>query len=581
MTLPAFIYARYSSQEQGRGTSLVRQFENGRKHAEKHGWLNDPDREISDKGRSAFHGANRAEGGALWEFERQTAAGFYRNGAVIITEHFDRISRQGWEEVYAFLKLCTSNGVSVATIDGDRVYEAGKEIEPTAIMEVIWKAQGSKDESKKKSDRGLFNWSEKIKAIEGGSRRVNIGQPPAWMDRDPVTKEARLIPHRVEVLNEVFQLYSDGYGLHGIVRLFNARNEPSWGIGKKNKGQGWNTAYLHKLLKNRAVLGEYEPMSRTHGGITETSKGIRQADFFPQAVSAELFNKAQAVKANRVGTGGRSEATVNNLFSGSAFCRECGGAMYYQSQQKAGRPTNHKSKLDGRKLQYLAGTDRSYLICNNGRRNHQCKNKLGFRYEKLEPAILDAVISVVLDDKRFSLTDQTAALAANVAELERQIEGKRHNLDQIVETLSEMFIKALAIKAQEIERDIEQDEERLAEMANQLRRETGAATPTEHLDRVREIRGSLDSEDKDARYGARVRVKQALSHLIRIVCGIDGIATVQVANGLMAWQFDRTGEPLGKIDLRDRLDLHHGLTSGQLASNATQVETALRRSKAI
>ena len=42
MTQPAFLYARYSAAEQGRGTSLKRQFENARKYAEKRGWLLDP-----------------------------------------------------------------------------------------------------------------------------------------------------------------------------------------------------------------------------------------------------------------------------------------------------------------------------------------------------------------------------------------------------------------------------------------------------------------------------------------------------------------------------------------------------------
>ncbi len=181
MTLPAFIYARFSSLEQGRGTSLVRQFENGRKHAEKKGWLLDADREISDKGRSAFHGANRSEGGMLYAFERQVEKGFYRNGAVFVCEHFDRISRQGWEEVHAFLKLCVENGVSVATVDGDRFYPAGERISGPTIMELVYKSEGAREESNKKSERGLDNWQRKITAIEGGDRSARIGLPPGWM----------------------------------------------------------------------------------------------------------------------------------------------------------------------------------------------------------------------------------------------------------------------------------------------------------------------------------------------------------------------------------------------------------------
>jgi DNA invertase Pin-like site-specific DNA recombinase len=560
MTLPAFIYARFSALEQGRGKSLVRQFETGRTYAEKKGWLLDPDREISDKGRSAFHGANRAEGGALYEFERQVEKGFYRNGAVFICEHFDRISRQGWEEVHAFLKLCVENGVSVATIDADRYYPAGQRIDGGTIMELVFKSEGAREESNKKSKRGLFNWSEKVKAIEAGDRKTKIGLPPGWMDRDPSTNIAMLNPHRTAVLQEIFDLYVEGHGLPSIVAKLNARKEPSWAVGGKDKGNGWNTAYLHKLLTNRAVLGEYVPMSRTHSGINEVSKGLRIADHYPQAISAELFDRVQAVRSQRRFTGGPSQANVSNLFSGSAYCRECGAPMYFQSQQKAGRPTGHKSKLDGRKLSYVSGVNRSYLKCNNNRRNHNCGNNKTFRYEALEPAILDAVLAVAIDDKKFTLPDYVAELSANVVELQRLVDGKRHNLQAIVDNLGEHFIKALAIKAQEIEAEVEADEARLVEMQNELAMQRGSANPQEHLRRVLEVKNSINSEDADARYSARVRVKQALAFLTKTECDAQGIATVRLQNGLMAWQFDQQGNMVGEpVDLRNRLDLHKGL----------------------
>ena len=578
MTLPCFIYARYSSLEQGRGTSLIRQFENGRNYALARGWLVDPDREISDKGKSAYHGANRAEGGTLYAFERQVEKGFYRNGAVCVVEHFDRISRQGWEQVHSFLKLCVENGVSVATIDGDRFYEAGKRIDGAVIMELVFKGEGAREEAHKKSVRGLYNWAEKIKAIEQGNRKTNIGLLPAWLVRDPKTQEPILHPHRSKVLSEIFELYIDGIGLPGIVRLLNARKEPTWGYGEKAKANGWNTAYLNKLIKNRAVLGEFEPLSRTHTGTVEMSKGIRVANHYPQAISADMFNKAQVVREGRQRTGGPGESNVSNLLSGSIFCSVCSAPMYFQSQQKAGRPTNHKSKLDGRKLSYIAGTDRSYLQCNNSRRLHACDNNTRYRYELLEPAILDAVLTVVIDDKRFAVPDHLAALSANVAELERMIEGKRHNLDAIVDNLGEVFVKALALKAQEIEQQIADDEVRLKKLRYTLSRETGGANPAEHVQRVREVRAGISSDDKEVRYSARVRVKQALSHLIRISCDKPGVATVILANGLMAWRFSTQGELLEAVDLRNRPDLHAGLTRGELSGNKAAVETVLRRS---
>jgi hypothetical protein len=234
--------------------------------------------------------------------------------------------------------------------------------------------------------------------------------------------------------------------------------------------------------------------------------------------------------------------------------------MYFQSQQKAGRPTNHKSKVDGRKLSYVSGVNRSYLRCNNNRRKHECENNKTFRYESLEPAILDAVLAVAIDDKKFTVPDHVAAMAANAAEAERLLQSKRQNLQSIVDTLGEHFIRALAVKAAEIEAEIDVEEGKLREMQDELSRQRGGANPIEHLARVREVKDSINSEDKEARYSARVRVKQALAFLTRSTFAADGVVTVMLQNGMMAWRFDQRGQPIGEpVDLRNRLDLHRGL----------------------
>lgn len=578
MTQPAFLYARFSALEQGRGTSLKRQLENARAYAQRKGWLVDPDREMADKGKSAFHGANRAPGGALYEFERKVELGLYRNGAVCVIEHFDRISRQGWEQVHAFLKLCTENGVSVATIDGDRFYPAGQRIDGNVIMELVWKGEGAREESSKKSTRGLNNWKFKVQAIEAGDTTVNIGLTPAWIDRDVQTGVKTLNAHRTAVLREIFDLYIEGTGLPSIVRLLNGRNEPSWGYGEKQSAAGWNTAYLSKLLKNRAVLGEYEANGRSHGSHIETSKGTVHTDFYPQAIPFDVFNEAREVAKTRKGrSSGRGEARLANLLSGSSFCNECGATMYFNNSILPGTTVKHKSKLDGRPLEYKARVAISYLSCNNARRLHSCTNRTRWRYEFLEPALLDAVLKVVVDDKRFVMTDEVEALTASAMELERQIEGKRHNLDVIVENLADMFVKALAAKAAAIEAEIDEQEATLATMREELARKTGQGSATEQLDRVREVRSNINSTDPEVRLSARSRVKMALIRLIRSNFHADGTVEVIVANGLMAFRFDKKGKLLAEAEVINDPDFHHGLVSGELEDNARAVASVLAR----
>ena len=280
MPKPAYIYARFSSLEQGKGHSLKRQFESARQLIHRKRWeyptldldaqkpdfkVGSPDRDFSDDGRSAYSGANREPGGQLHELERKAKLGHFRNGAILVVENLDRFTRQGWEEAVSILKTFTENGVTVATVHNDKVFHAGEKIQIHDIMLIIVEADLAHKESYKKSDRLLRSWEARVQAIVDGDKKALSKVPPRWIDVDPKTYEMSLNPHRAAVLKEIYELYVDGWGLPRIVKRLNERGEPSWAYGKKNTGAGWNTAYLHKLLTNRAVMGEYGRVPR--GGV--------------------------------------------------------------------------------------------------------------------------------------------------------------------------------------------------------------------------------------------------------------------------------------------------------------------------
>ena len=92
MSQTAVIYARFSSAEQAHGYSLERQITNGEKFVTERGWT--LGHIIKDEGKSAFHGTNRAEGSALFDFEAEAREGLY-SGKVLCVENVDRLSRQG------------------------------------------------------------------------------------------------------------------------------------------------------------------------------------------------------------------------------------------------------------------------------------------------------------------------------------------------------------------------------------------------------------------------------------------------------------------------------------------------------
>ncbi|MFX4087499.1 recombinase family protein [Sphingobium yanoikuyae] len=531
MTQPAWIYARFSSMEQSKGHSLERQLTEGRALIERMGWEHSPNRELADEGKSAYTGGNRSEGSLLFDFEQKAREGLFHNGAVLAVENLDRLTRQGYEQAVDLLRLLTTNGVTVATWHDNQIYEAGKRIDMMKVMSIILKAELAREESEKKSIRIRASWSKKIEDAQNGDKRAMTKTLLAWLKRDDETLLMSVIPERAAVVNEIYDWYISGRGLPWIVQRLNVRKEPSWAIGARNKGQGWNTAYLHKILTNRAVLGEFEPMSRPRAALHEVTKGIVIPDYFPKIVSAEKFNQVQQLRAQRSSWGGQATKTMNNLMSGLAKCATCGGNMYFESQQKAGRTTGHKSRLDGRPLTYLAKTDRSYYRCNSARRGHTCTNKTRIRYEMLEGAILDCMFDLAMKDTTFKPSDAEAKLNLSIGEVQRSITLKQDQIKQGSDNLLEFFSKSLAQRVAQLEAGLEADEAQLATLTKQLEIERGALRPEEDTSLLLAARNALNSEDKEDRYLARVQTHQSLTRLIdQMYCNSRGETNITLNN---------------------------------------------------
>ncbi|WP_379921705.1 recombinase family protein [Erythrobacter sp. R86502] len=522
MTTPAYIYARYSSLEQGKGTSLKRQLDGARSFIKLHNeWdypFDDPqtqlERDFTDQGKSAYAGTHREPGGALYDLERKANAGHFRNGAVLVVENLDRLTRQGWEEALKILTNLTMAGISVHTIQGSKVWSAGQKPDMGQVITVIVEAEADHRASDDKSKRVQQAWNQKIEAMVAGDRKAHSKHLPGWLEIDPKTGCAVANTHRAELVIEIYELYVEGMGLPAIVRSINSRGEPSWAYGKR-ASDGWNTAYLHKLLKNRAVLGEFSPKSRKHGQDSHhaVSKGIVIPDYYPQIISADLFNKAQAAKALRSFSGGAEQVRLRNLFAGLATCSECGSKMYYQLEQRRGRPTKHRTKA-GEERVYTCRTERSSYRCNSNRRSAGCSNSSRIRYEALESTILDVLLNSALDNRSFALPDRIAEIEQVIAERERITEHKRAQVANLVANLTARFSEALANQLGDLEDEIRADESATAALRTELAGVSGSATPEQHLARVRSVRGSLNSDDPDERYSARMKVQHALRGVI-------------------------------------------------------------------
>lgn len=489
----AILYARFSTMEQAKGYSLERQLSEGRRYIEQKGWF--LEQEISDQGKSAFHGYNRVEGSELHKFEQEAKNGLH-TGKVLVVENLDRLSRQGAKLAAQFIWSLNECGVSVATTHDDQIYKADSSgNDMLELFSIIIKAQLSYEESFKKSERSKSSWANRHAKIRDGSKATTAIKAPAWIDK----KDGIYVlnEYRTKVLNEIYDLYLDGIGIAVITQILNSRKEPVWAVRKRDGEGGWHEPYVHRLLTKRAVLGEYI----TLGGETLAS------DYFPQAVSAEKFNRVQTALKSKSRTGGHAYKRLSNLLSGMVICGACGGNAAYENK---GTNNIHYTKKNGDRVTYKR---RHYerLRCNNARRKHACSNNTLYDYKVIEGAILDNLGALLVEEEA---SDRRANIyREQVAEITRQIEVQTKKLDNLIDALADGS-KAIATRVLALETEIEELNKALEKAQIRANAEDAEPTKKSQFEIVEALRAEINDPDDDRRFLARSKVNTALKRIV-------------------------------------------------------------------
>jgi len=521
MTQRAIIYARFSTATQQQGSSLERQLGNGRKYIEAQEWT--LEREIADLGRSAFHGANRAEGSELHQFEAEAREG-HHDGKVLCVENLDRLSRQGVKAAATLVWALNSQGVDVATWYDGHIYKAKGDNDLLDVFRMAMDADRANKESVVKSKRGKDAWKTRYEKIEAKKPGTRSGRPPAWLEWDGQAYQPH--PVRAAVLNEIFDLYLAGQGAYKIVQLLNEREEPSWPNKEVEDQKGWYLGYVHSL---RAVLGEY---------ITLKGKVIA-TDYYPRVVSIEKFTQVQAIANGRAKVGGRDYRRFNNLLSGLPKCAVCEGTAAYENKGENGGVAH--TRKDGSKVVY---NRKHYekLRCDNNRRRKGCSNRTLFDYRVVENALLDQLLGLTTEDERRST--QTQVLDEKILQVVRDLEVAQQRVANIVEAIADGAGRALAAKLTEIEQSIDTLEADRKALVGQREAEASKPTIVDDTQLIAQARADLYSTDQETRLAARTRVNSALRRLVDGLW-IDADGTFTILADIAVWQFDNLGKRIG------------------------------------
>ena len=223
--MDCIIYIRWSSAVQAQGSSLVRQRDDCRRHAERHGW-NVVD-ELIDDGVSAYSGAH-VKVGALAKFISAANMGQWSSGITLLMERLDRLSRQGFDDTYELIKQLGKAGVTIATVDGDRLYRPNAAPGMTEVMEILIKASLAHEESEKKAARLASAWKAKRDRLSAGESLVMTSRAPAWLRVEGVGGDRRfvVVPERGEVVKRIFEDTARGIGKATIARDLNREGFP-------------------------------------------------------------------------------------------------------------------------------------------------------------------------------------------------------------------------------------------------------------------------------------------------------------------------------------------------------------------
>ena len=425
-----------STDVQLKGDSLRRQMDASASYAAAHDLELVED--LRDIGISAFKGANVA-GGALGRFLKAASGGKVPRGSYLLVESLDRISRQEIRKSLSLFLQIIEAGINIVTLTDRRVFNQEK-CELEDLMMSLLVMSRAHEESLTKSRRVGAAWANK-RANAGG--KPLTARCPAWLKLSNDGTRYEIIEKRAAVIRRIFDDSASGIGNYRITQRLNKQRVPHFG-----KSNGWHMSYVTKIIKNRAVIGEFQPHMLVDGKRRPTGDAIPK--YFPAVVDQEVFYRVQHAQAGRrVRGAGRKGTHFTNIFSGIAKCAYCGSPMKFDNKGKGA----------------------TFLVCDGAKRGLGCEIAR-WRYDEFEASFLSFVRELDLRElldgedagKATEIDHTIAALRGELLDTENQRE-KTFELLQKVDAASDYVAKKLnelETRHGEIKKELD---ERTAELA--------------------------------------------------------------------------------------------------------------------
>jgi DNA invertase Pin-like site-specific DNA recombinase len=487
----AYSYIRMSSDLQLKGDSLRRQLEASPTYAAANDLDLVDESRLEDIGISAFKGANVAEG-ALGRFLEAAKAGKIPAGSFLLVESLDRLSRQEIRKSLAIFLSIVDAGVNIVTLTDNRVYTAHK-TELVDLLTSLVIMSRAHEESQTKSQRVSAAWANKR---ANAKIRPLTATCPAWLQLSRDHTRYEEIQDRAATVKLIFEESASGIGNYSITQRLNKQRIPHFG-----KSNGWHASYVSKILKSRAVIGEFQPHRLIDGKRQPDGDPIE--NYFPAIVDETTFYRAQLGLSQRLNHGaGRKGEFVSNLFSRTIVCAYCRSPMKFENKG-------------------LPPKGATFLVCDGAKRGLGCKIAR-WRYDHFEASFLAFVREVDLEQIVHSDEEarKRSILESIIAALQGEQSAIKQQMDKTYELLS-MAGSATNFVAEKLK----QLEGRRASVQAELhekereRSELGSATSQfyESRDQIKALIEQLQSRKGDETYKLRSQIASKLRSLVTTI----------------------------------------------------------------
>jgi len=437
----AYSYTRFSTPEQAKGDSAIRQALAAQRWAEHHGVELDNDLRFRDEGISAFDGRN-AEKGALGDFLKAVESGDVPKGSWLLVESLDRVSRQKPHKAVRLMGDIIEQGVTIVDLsDGGREYSAETlDQDSLTLIMMVLRFMRANEESALKSARVAAARERQRQKFASANPLTEpyTRQLPGWLHWNDDTKTIEPIPERAAIVRKIFELADSGMGQHRIAGWLNENAGEPWGRGKR-KGARWHRSYVRKVLTNPAVVGIFKP-HMVHRD-PETRKKLRKPldainHRFPAIVDRELFERVSSRIGSSAPRGRHTTTEVRSIFSGVLKCRHCGGTVTRVS-----------------KGEYV------YLVCSLANSRPRSCHYEAYRYDEVERSFIHSIKRTIGEAPR----------GGDTSELDKQIVMADAEATMLMSEIQELLAISIEEKSAAARRNLKQREQDLADTEERIR----------------------------------------------------------------------------------------------------------------